>query len=424
MANRRAGKRVVTPDGVRVRGKNANREGSVYRQADGRWCATWWVPGAKRPRKATGKTRDAAIERRAKRQSEAGLSASELRTVGAVAEWWLHNVHKQAVRPSSWAKGVDRVRRIKETLGDRLVGDVDYRTVTEWQAKLLAEGLAPNTVRVHRQALAQVLDEAVKLQIVVGNAVRSLEPLRIPEADAVALDVDQAHALINQAREHRLGAAVAALFLQGWRVSEVLGLAWEDLDLDAGVAHIRRASVYVDGRGQQLGETKSEDAFGKQWLMPTVAELLATRLECQTQERAEAPVWETHTYDGEPVSLVFTTPTGGLVLRQTIAKLVKQAAKSAGIDAQVATHTGRRTVITALFDEGDEKLEDIAAFGGHSRTSTTAGYVKRRKRHPQGVSKRAAALLDGGSAVQVDDELLIAASAETTPDEEVHRRGR
>jgi len=42
----------------------------------------------------------------------------------------------------------------------------------------------------------------------------------------------------------RLGAAVAVLFVQGWRVSEVLGLGWEDLDLDAGVALVRRAAVY------------------------------------------------------------------------------------------------------------------------------------------------------------------------------------
>ena len=41
----RKGKRVEASDGVRVLGKNGNREGSVYRQADGRWRATWWVPG-------------------------------------------------------------------------------------------------------------------------------------------------------------------------------------------------------------------------------------------------------------------------------------------------------------------------------------------------------------------------------------------
>src|ERR1043166_7165392 len=107
MASRRKGKRVVTPEGVRVLGKNANREGSVYRQANGRWCATWWEPGRPRPPVAPGKTRDAATARRAQRQKEAGLVLNELRTVGALAEWWLHTVYKQRVRPSSWAKAAN-----------------------------------------------------------------------------------------------------------------------------------------------------------------------------------------------------------------------------------------------------------------------------------------------------------------------------
>jgi hypothetical protein len=57
----------------------------------------------------------------------------------------------------------------------------------------------------------------------------------------------------------------------------VLGLAWEDLDLDAaGTAMVQRASVYIDGaggRGQQLGSTEADGARGEQWLMPTVVEL-------------------------------------------------------------------------------------------------------------------------------------------------------
>jgi len=397
VASRRKGKRIVTPDGVRVLGKNANREGSVYRQANGRWCATWWVPGEKRPRVASGKTREAAIARRAQRQKEAGLSVSELRTVDALAEWWLHNVHKQAVRASSWAKAADRVRRIRATLGHHLVSVLDYRIVTEWQASLLAIPLAPRTVRLHRQTLAQIVDEAVKLGLVTGNPVRSVQPPRVPDYDGVALTKDEAQALLAAAREHRLGAAVALLFLQGWRVSEVLGLAWEDLDLDAGSGTVRRASVYVDGHGQQLGPTKTDGARGEQWLMPTVVELLKHGRDFQEQERAAAPMWEQITYQGEELHLVFTTPTGGLVLRQTVAKLVKQAAKTAGITAQLATHTGRRSVITTLYAEGEEALEDIAKFVGHARSSTTAGYVQRLGRRPKSVADRAAGLLDPGS---------------------------
>jgi integrase len=150
----------------------------------------------------------------------------------------------------------------------------------------------------------------------------------------------------TSARDHRLGAAVALLFLQGWRVSEVLGLAWEDVDLDAGTALVRRASVYVDGRGQQLGPPKTEGARGEHWLMPTVVALLRQRQAVQDTERATSPTWATITYGGQQISLVFTNPTGGLVLRQAVAKVVKQAAKTAGISADLGTHTGRRTVVT------------------------------------------------------------------------------
>jgi integrase len=393
MAARRKGKRVPTSEGVRVFGKAANGEGSVYRQADGRWCATWWVPGEKRPRRAMGKTQQEAVERRAKRREQAGLDLGGLRTVGRLADWWLHNVYRHAVRRSSWAKAEDRVRRIKETLGDLPVVDLDYKAITEWQAKL-SRDLAPWTVRHHRQTLALVVDEAVKMGALAGNPVRSVKPVRITTSDGVALDRDETRALLGAVRDHRLGAAVALLFLQGWRVSEVLGLAWEDLDLDAGTAQVRRASVYVDGRGQQLGPPKTDGARGEHWLMPTVVALLTKRRETQAQERAAAPEWTTITYGGEQVNLVFTNPTGGLVLRQAVTKVVKQAAKTAGIGADLATHAGRRTVVTTLFVDGDEALEDIARFVGHAKPATTAGYVKRLGRRPETVARRAAAVLD------------------------------
>lgn len=401
---RKAGKRMDTPEGVRVFGKAANGDGSVYRQADGRWRATWWVPGEKRPRRTTGNTKQEAIDRREKRRQQAGQDLGALTTVGKLAEWWLHNVHRHAVRPSSWAKAEDRVRRIKETLGELPVTDLDYRTVTEWQARL-GRKLAPRTVRHHRQTLAQVIDEAVKLGALTGNPVRSVKPLRVTESEGTALEPDEVKALLAAVADHRLGAAVALLFLQGWRISEVLGLASEDLDLDAGTARVRRASVYVDGRGQQLGPPKTDGARGEHWLMPTVVAMLRHRQAVQEDERAAAPRWAEHTHDGEPISLVFTTPTGGLVLRQTVSKLVKQGAKTAGITAALGTHAGRRSVVTSLFVEGGEALEDIARFVGHTKPSTTAGYVKRLGRRPETVARRAAELLDGqaDSEGSVDD---------------------
>src|SRR4029453_19122685 len=64
-----------------------------------------------------------------------------------------------------------------------------------------------------------------------------------------SLDRVETRALLTAAADHRFCAAVALLFLQGWRVSDVLGLGWEALDLEAGTARARWASEYVDRAG-------------------------------------------------------------------------------------------------------------------------------------------------------------------------------
>ena len=138
-----------------------------------------------------------------------------------------------------------------------------------------------------------------------------------------ALTAAEARALVAAAADARLGAAVALLFVQGWRVSEVLGLAWSDLDLDAGVANVSRASVYADGVGMMLGPPKTEGAKGQHLLTPVVVDLLRRRRRVQNEERLRAGGgWREAVYEGRPVDLVFTTATGGLVLRQAVAKAV------------------------------------------------------------------------------------------------------
>lgn len=50
-------------------------------------------------------------------------------------------------------------------------------------------------------------------------------------------------------------------------------------------------------------------------------------------------------------------------------------------------------MVTTLFVDVGETLEEIARFVGHSRPSTTAGYLKRVGHRPQSVAKRAAGVL-------------------------------
>ena len=387
-----------------MRGKAANGEGSLYRERDGWWRATYRVSSESRARRVRGRTRDEVLRRRAEALTRAidetprtpsttVMSAST--TVAELSAWWLRNVPSARVRPSSLGKYEDRVERITAWLGEVRIGSLRAEQVATWQTELLKK-LSPSTVADTRSTFRTIVDEAVTLELVTTNAVARVRPPTVRAAQRRALTAAEGRALVGAASDDRLGAAVALLFVQGWRVSEVLGLAWSDVDLDAGVAMVSRASVYADGIGMMLGPPKTEGAKGQHHLTPVVVELLRRRRAAQLEERLRAGArWQSHQYEGRPVDLVFTTVTGGLLLRQAVTKAVRAAAVVAGIDPEgLGTHTGRSTAITVLYAEEGLDLADVARHVGHANPSTTAGYVRRLGRRPLATAEAASRLLD------------------------------
>ncbi|MEZ5256997.1 MAG: hypothetical protein R2705_08950 [Ilumatobacteraceae bacterium] len=152
-------------------------------------------------------------------------------------------------RPSS-GKGLD-VRqlpplRVLPRRSDRLlpIGDVGAETLVAWQSSQL-DRHAPLTVLNSRKVGRQAFGEAVKLGLIASNPFDLVKP---PPAKRVnpgrALSAVDAKALMRAAQPLRLGAAVTLLFCQGWRVSEVLGLAWEDIDFREP-ARIQRETAYA-----------------------------------------------------------------------------------------------------------------------------------------------------------------------------------
>lgn len=399
------GKRVVGVDGAyTVSGKAANGEGSLYRERDGVWRATYRVPGESRPRRVRGRTREEALRRRgaaltkalAKQPRPTTLATlSPSSTIAELAAWWLKTIAAVRVRPSSLGRYEDRVERITAWLGDVRVGSLRAEQIATWQSELLAK-LSPSTVADTRATFRSVMSEAVNLGLVTANPVDRVRPPKQTKPKKRALTAAEGRALVAAGAQDRLGAAIALLFIQGWRVSEVLGLAVGDVDLDAGTAIVSRASAYVDGVGMVLGPPKTEGAEGEHLLTPVVVELLRRRLDAQAAERELAgEAWQQHSYDDRPIDLVFTTTTGGLLLRQSVAKAVASAATKAGIDPKgLGTHAGRSTAITALYTEEGLDLADIARYVGHANSTTTAGYVRHLGRRPAATAKAASRLLD------------------------------
>lgn len=279
------GKTNVSSDGTRtVVSKNPNGQGSVYyeepktppggRTSAGRWRATWTDHAGKR-RRVSAPTR---AEAEAKRD-ELAAATDRFRpsrskfgpdtTIAELISWWLDSVARHRVKASTFDSYRKFGSYLADDIGDWRVIDAGPEAITEWQSRLL-DRYAAYTVLNCRKVCRQAFDEAVKFGLIPNNPFNLVKaPRGVAKSNARALTPEDTKRLIRCAQDLRYGAVVTLLFCQGWRISEVLGLAWEDLDLDAGTAHIRRGATYSPSTGTVLGTTKTFGAQGEHYLAPS-----------------------------------------------------------------------------------------------------------------------------------------------------------
>lgn len=157
------------------------------------------------------------------------------------------------------------------------------------------------------------------------------------------------------------------------------------------------AGKALNGEGSLYRE--SDGTWRATYRVPGVARLRRVRGRTREEALRGPPARRDHV--GAPrarrwgFELVFTAATGGLMLRQKVAKVITAAAERAGIDPKgLSTHTGRSTVITTLYTEEGLDLGDLKRWVGHADEKTTAGYVRDLGERPKKTAEAAGRVLD------------------------------
>lgn len=291
---------------------------------------------------------------------------------------------------------------IEASLGGTPARQLRHAQVAAFISDLLDEGSA-SSARSVRTLLVQIMDQAVGLGLAAENYARQVKAPKLPKVQRRTVTPSETQQLLAEVDDW-FAAAGGLCYVQGWRISEALGLAWEDIDLEARAVRLRRGSTYTDGIGMVLGPTKTRRTARLQSLSPTVIRLLAIRRGIQDEDKAALGDWPQVEYDGEQLDLVFTTAAGTPMLRQHVDRAIRAAATRANIDPTgLGTHAGRRSIVTNLFASGSLDLADVARFVGHSDTSTTRGYVQHEGDRPRQVSERAFELLDPDWSAESDE---------------------
>ena len=86
------------------------------------------------------------------------------------------------------------------------------------------------------------MQQAVKWSLVPRNSAALVDPPLVEKREIEPLDPEQAKTLLKHCADHRLGALFTVAVSLALRHGEALGLRWvEDVELEAGVLHVRQA---------------------------------------------------------------------------------------------------------------------------------------------------------------------------------------
>jgi integrase len=133
-------------------------------------------------------------------------------------------------------------------LGKKRLGQLTARDVRQFLAGLTEAGVGDRTAQYAHAVLRAALEDALREEIIPRNVAKLVRPPRPAKQERAPLSVAEVRTLLKSVRDHRLYAMFVVFAVLGMRRSEVLGLRWEDVDLDQGAIRIRRSLHRVDGK--------------------------------------------------------------------------------------------------------------------------------------------------------------------------------
>lgn len=167
-------------------------------------------------------------------------------------------------------------------------------------------------------------------------------------------------------------AIALRLILCGLRRSEVLGLAWEHVDLADGVVRIRQGRVPMVDGSTSIGKPKSKASVRDVWvdeLQPGTSALLAA---LRDDQATAAGLGLPHV---SGTGLVVLDAAGGPLRPELLSDRFDQVARRAGLP-RIKMHEVRHSIATALAADPDVSDIDAAALLGHTLAVFQATYAQ------------------------------------------------
>ena len=369
--------------------KRANGEGNIRKRKDGRWEGRYTAGHDPETGKAIYKNvlgRSQAEVKEKLKQAIGEAQALDTTKAGkyTVGEWmevWFQDYAKIKVRPSSHQTYQGYIHNhIRPNIGDIQLEKLTSLDLQKFYKKLLTtgrvdrveakgqpKGLSAKTVRNIHQILSSALKLAQEQRLILTNPAEGCALPRVEHQEMKTLTTVQLASFFREARESGVFELYYLELATGLRRGELLGLKWEDIDLERGDLRVRRQVSRINGEVVEA-PLKTKNAYRT---LP-LAEDTVSVLNEQRRKVGNSP-W------------VFPSPNGGPISPDSVLHMLHRVLKRAGLP-KVRFHDLRHTFATLALQNGVD-VKTVSGMLGHF----SAGFTLDTYAHITSAAQRQAA---------------------------------
>jgi integrase len=377
-----------------------------------RWQARWREPGvggklrtAKR-NFATQKAAKAYAARMAEERELRGVGDPHRHSTGEFLRRWLAHLRERGDHAPTTIAGYQRHAEIAAGhIGHIALAKLGARDLDQLYATLRRQGgrpragdksarpLSPQSVlHVHR-VLHTAFGQARKWRLIAHNPASDATAPTVPFRQARGYTAAEVTRLIEIVRDDPEATAMLALLLTtGLRRSELLGLALDAVDLEAGTMSVRRAVTEVRAKAVLREIPKSKSAWRTLSIPPEVVALLRAQ---KTRVLELALQWGAE-YSREPMFL-FPGRAGVAMRPMAVTERLRQLCRRARIVGVQPVHGWRHTTASLLIAGGTDVKTTQARLGHSTPTITLRLYTDVVDERDRAAGERLAGYLVGAN---------------------------
>lgn len=350
--------------------KRSNGEGSVKRQKNGSWRGQimdgYRDDGKRNLISFSGATKSEVLDKIRDYWAKREVETVEPHSTMSFEEWanvWYAD-YKTQVQASTYDSYQYTLKILKDHFGSKPIRDIKALDINRFIDGLSRKGMSRSYITKCRSMLIQVFDGAEANEVTSNNPARKSKMIKIGSNNLIEDDESKKDAFTEAELEllkkylpdDIMGHSILLMIGTGMRCQELLSLTPDDIAPDGATISIVKAIKMVGGT-PELGSPKSKR--GKR-MIPVPMEY-----------RVHALYLRMHS--GRPYIWTSRRENGLFDIGSFRRRYYRAIVKVAGV-RKLSPHCCRHTYISNLEKRG-VPMEQIARLAGHSRISTTDGYL-------------------------------------------------